>query len=90
MTDSERHTIIGQVVDDIAETKKNLACLEVKAERMALEFGLLANWLRGHFPSGVSLNDGLSIEDALNLIETIKETKEKLEGLEDRRSQLGV
>ena len=57
---------------------------------MSLEFGLLANWLQGHFPSGVELDSTLSIPDALKLIEEIKDTKSRVERLEERRAQLGV
>ena len=52
MTDEEKTRITGQVVIELAETKRTLACLDAKAEQMSLEFGSLANWLRGHFPSG--------------------------------------
>ena len=90
MTDEEKTKITGQVVIDLAETKRILACLDAKAEQMSLEFGLLANWLRGHFPSGAELDGTLSVPDALKLIEETKDTKARVERLEERRAQLGV
>ena len=90
MTDDEKTKITGQVVIELAETKRILACLLAKAERMSLEFGLLANWLRDHFPSGAALDSALSVPDALKLVEEIKDTKDRVERLEERRAQLGV
>ena len=58
MTEAEKHRIIGQVVSDLSSAKKHLACLEAKAEKLSNEFGLLANWLRGLFPTGVALPEG--------------------------------
>ncbi len=57
---------------------------------MSLKFGLLANWLRDHFPSGAALDSALSVPDALKLVEEIKDTKDRVERLEERRAQLGV
>ncbi len=37
MTDDEKTKITGQVVIELAETKRILACLLAKAERMSLE-----------------------------------------------------
>ena len=79
MTNEEKTRITGQVVIELAEAKRTLACLEAKAERMSLEFGLLANWLRGHFPSGAALDSALSVPDALKLVEEIKDTKASVE-----------
>ena len=90
MTDEEKTKITGQVVIELAEAKRTLACLEAMAERMSLEFGLLANWLRGHFPSGVELGSSPTVPDALKLIDEIKDTKARVERLEERRVQLGV
>ena len=90
MTDAEQHRIIGEVVSDLANAKKRLTCLESKSEKMGLEFGLLSNWLRGHFPTGVALEKDLSVEGALSLIDEVKETKHQIEHLEKQRSQLGV
>ena len=90
MTSEEQDQIIGKVVREIADTKKLLACLEEKAEGLALHYGLLCNWLRGHFPTGVVLPEGISVADALTLIDRIKETKQKIERLEARRIELGV
>ena len=44
MTEAEQHRIIGQVVSDLAAAKKRLACLEIKAEKLSLQFGLPATW----------------------------------------------
>ena len=90
MTDAEQHRIIGEVVSELAAAKKRLACLEAEAEKMYLEFGLLSNWLQGHFPSGVQLAEGLSVEGALALIAEVKETKERIQKLEARRAHLGI
>ena len=90
MTDAEQHRIIGEVLSNLAAAKKRLACLEAKSENMYLQFGLLSNWLRGHFPSGVELDKELSVESALSLIEEVKETKDELQRLEARRIQMGV
>ena len=90
MTDAEQHRIIGEVVSELADTKKRLTCLESKSEKMVLEFGLLSNWLGGHFPTGVALEKDLSVEGALSLVEEVKKTKHQIERLEKRRSQLGV
>lgn len=90
MTDAERNQIIGEVLSELAEKKQTLAYLKSKAETMALQFGLLCNWLNGHFPSGVELRGGLAVEDALELVETIKATRERVAKLETKRTQLGV
>ncbi len=57
---------------------------------MALQFGLLTNWLNGHFPSGMELADGLTVDDALELVDEIKATKAEIEHLEECQSKLGV
>ena len=90
MTEDEQRNIIGQVVMDLAAARKRLACLEIKAEKTALHFGLICNWLNGHFPTGVELPDGLSVEDALALVTEIKATKAEIERLERRRAELGI
>ena len=90
MTDAERNRIIGEVVSELAEKKRTLACLEAKAEAMALQFGLLCNWLNGHVPSGVELQEGLSVQDALDVVESIKATRQRVDKLEAKRTQLGV
>ena len=90
MTDSEQHRIIGQVVSELADAKKRLACLEAKAEKQSEHFGLLANWLRGQFPTGVSLPEDLSVSDAQALLVEIKEANKQVARLEERRTQLGV
>ena len=90
MTEKEQALIIGEVVQAIADTRRKLACLETKAENMSLEFGLLCNWLTGHFPSGVALDDNLSVSDALTLVKEIKETRKRLEQLQARRDEMGV
>ena len=90
MTKDEQHRIIGQVISDLADARKHLACLEHKAEKLSLQFGLLANWLRGHFPTGVDLAEGIDLAEALALIAEIKETKAEVKGLEERRAQLDV
>lgn len=90
MTEAEQHRIIGQVVSELAETRKRLACLEAKAEKLSDEFGLLANWLRGHFPTNVPLANELSVAGAKALLAEIKDTKDQIGRLEERRAQLGV
>ena len=90
MTNDEQHRIIGQVVSDLADARKRLACLEYKAEKLSLQFGLLANWLRGHFPTGADLAEGVDVAEALALVAEIKETKVEVEGLEERRAKLDV
>ena len=90
MTHEEQDQITGRVVRELAETKRRLACLEAKAEALSHEFGLLANWLSGRFPSGVNLAEGLSVPEALSLVEAIKETRKRVGNLEARRAELGV
>ena len=90
MTEAEQQRIVGQVVSDLATAKRRLACLEAKAETLALQFGLLTNWLNGHFPTGVELQEGISVADALTLIAEIKDTKVQVARLDARREQLGV
>lgn len=67
-----------------------LACLEAKAEKMSLEFGLLSNWLRRGFPAGVDLPTNLSVEKGRSLVSEIKEMKGHIESLEKRRADFGV
>lgn len=90
MTEAEQHQIIGEVVSELSAEKRQLACLETKAEKLALEFGVLTNWLNGHFPSGVDIAEGLSVSGALALVEQTKQAKARIEQLEARRRQLGV
>ena len=90
MTDEEKTKITGQVVFELAERSEHWPVLKPRPNGMSLEFGLLANWLRGHFPSGVELDSTLSGPDALKLVEEIKDTKARVERLEERRAQLGV
>ena len=90
MGQDEQNRIIGQVVSDLAAAKRKLACLQAKADSMALDFGLLCNWLRGHFPTGVELPEDLSVADAQGLATEIKETQGEVERLEAHRSHLGV
>ena len=90
MTEAEQQRIIGELVSDLAAAKRRLACLETKAEKLADNLGLLANWLRGHFPTGVSLSEDLSVADARSLVSEIKETKTHIVRLEERRTQFGV
>ena len=88
MTEEEQDRIVGQIFSELASARKRLVCLETKAENLSNEFGLLANWLRGHFPSGVEMAGGISVEDGLALIEEIRETKSRIAQLEDRAAQL--
>ena len=90
MTEAEQDRIVDRVLGDHVRAKKRLACLEEKGERLSLQFGLLANWLGGHFPTGVALQEDLSISQALALIEEIKTAKAEIARLEARREQLGV
>ena len=90
MTEAEQHRIIGQVVSDLAAAKKRLACLEIKAQKLSLQFGLLANWLNGHFPTGVELSDELEVAESRALITEIKDTKADIRRLEERRAKLEV
>ena len=90
MNGAEQDQVIGQVVRQLSEAKKKLACLEAKSEGVALNLGLLCNWLRGQFPSGVALPEDLSIADAIALVTEVKETKAHIRQLEERRSRMGV
>ena len=90
MTEAEQHRIIGQVVSEMAAAKKRLACLEFKAGKMALQFGLLTNWLNGHFPTGVELSDGIAVDEALALVAEIKAVKVEIEHLKGCQSKLGI
>ena len=90
MTGAEQDRIVDRVLGDFTRAKKRLTCLEIKAEKLSLQFGLLANWLRGHFPTGVELQEGLSVDEALALVSEIKDAKAEVARLQARRDQLGV
>ena len=90
MNGAEQDQILGQVVRQLSEAKKKLACLEAKSDGMALDFGLLCNWLSGHFPSGVELPEDLSVAGARALVTEVKETKANIKQLEERRSSMDV
>ena len=90
MNGAEQDQVLGQVVRQHSEAEKKLACLQTKAEEMALHFGLLCNWLSGHFPSGVALPEDLSVAEARALVIEVKETKTHIGQLKERRSRMGV
>ena len=90
MTEDDKDRIIGQVVRELAETKRTLACLQAKAEGQAQALYLLGNWLRGLERTKAHLPNDLSIEGARQLLNEIDETKARIEGLEARRAELGV
>ena len=90
MNGTEQTQVIGQTAQQLSEAKKKLACLEAKSEEMALSLGLLCNWLRGHFPSGVALPENLSISEARALVTEVKEIKAKIARLEESWSRMGL
>ena len=88
MTDNEQREIIGQVMLDLADAKKLLACLESKADRLAENMQSAERVLRARSP--VLLPEVPSKEDIVMLISDIRDAQDKVSCLEGNRDRLGV